>query len=198
MESLVKDKIVEMLIQIDKLKKFCYYSINNKNMANQKSNNNFMMNTNMNLNSAISLTGPNENLNNNIRNSNSHDDNIVHSHSVKRFAPIIEIDPNNLEFSPSPLRNQNQFMSSKKNKEQNKNNKGLRNGFYNNFKNIKILKKNENKENIRPYNNFDNLDLTQFRILGKNSGVNKWINLNKLIRYEQSKTTNISSINDGY
>ena len=192
MESLVKDKIVEMLIQIDKLKKFCYYSINNKNMANQKSNNNFMMNTNMNLNSAISLTGPNENLNNNIRNSNSHDDNIVHSHSVKRFAPIIEIDPNNLEFSPSPLRNQNQFMSSKKNKEQNKNNKGLRNRFYNNYKDIKILKKIENKENIRPNNNFDNLDLTQFRILGKNSGINKWININKLIRYEQSKTTNIS------
>ena len=197
LESLVKEKLVEMLLQIDKLQKFCYSSINNKNLVNQKLNNNFMMNTNMNMNSAISLTGPNENLNSNIKNSNSHDDYFVHSHSVKRFAPIIEIDPKNLEFSPSPSRNQNQFMSSKKNKEQNKNNRGLRNGFSNNYKDIKLFKKNENKENIRVNNNFDNLDLTQFRILGKNSGVNKWINLNKLIRYEQSKTTNISSLNGG-
>ena len=198
LESLVKDKIIEILLQIDNLQKLCYNSINNKNQVNPKLNNtnlnmNPNMNTYMNMKSNINLTGPNDNLNNNVKNSNSLDDFIVHSHSVKRFAPIIEIDPNNLEFSPSPVRNPNQLISNKKSKEQNKN-KGIRSGFFNNFKDIKIFK---GKENIRTNYNIDNLDLTQFRILSKNSGVNKWINLNKLIRYEQAKTANISSINGG-
>ena len=190
LESLLKEKIVEILLQIDNLQNVCYYSLKQKNAVNQKLNNNFSMNANMNSN--INITSPNE-LSNNIKTFNSHDDYFVHSHSMKRIAPIIEIDPNSLQFSPSPSRNPN-FLSNKKSKEKNVN-KGSKSNFSNNFKEIRIFKK-ENKENAR----FDNFDLTQFRILGKNSnilGVNKWINLNKLIKYEQNRTSNFPINNGG-
>ncbi len=86
-------------------------------------------------------------------------------------------------------------MSNKKSRDKNVN-KSNKFGYSNNYKDIKIFKKNENKENIRN----DNFDLTQFRILGKNTsilGVNKWINLNKLIKYEQNRTANFSANNGG-
>ena len=193
LESLLKEKIVEILLQIDNLQNVCYYSLKQKKAINQKMNNaNFSMNAN--LNSNINITNPNE-ISNNIKTVSSRDDYFIHSHSVKRIAPIIEIDPNNLQFSPSPNRNQNVVMSNKKSRDKNVN-KSNKFGYSNNYKDIKIFKKNENKENIRN----DNFDLTQFRILGKNTsilGVNKWINLNKLIKYEQNRTANFSANNGG-
>ena len=193
LESLLKEKIVEILLQIDNLQNVCYYSLKQKKAINQKMNNaNFSMNAN--LNSNINITNPNE-ISNNIKTVSSRDDYFIHSHSVKRIAPIIEIDPNNLQFSPSPNRNQNVVMSNKKSRDKNVN-KSNKFGYSNNYKDIKIFKKNENKENIRT----DNFDLTQFRILGKNTsilGVNKWINLNKLIKYEQNRTANFSANNGG-
>ena len=94
-----------------------------------------------------------------------------------------------------------QIFSSKKKESRNKFNKTA---FTSNFKDIKI-KRNDNKENIRPcYTNIDGLNPnnnngTQIRLFGKGgnltgTGVNKWINLNKLIKYEQSKTANHSNI----
>ena len=193
LESLLKEKIVEILLQIDNLQNVCYYSLKQKKAINQKMNHaNFSMNAN--LNSNINITNPNE-ISNNIKTVSSRDDYFIHSHSVKRIAPIIEIDPNNLQFSPSPNRNQNVVMSNKKSRDKNVN-KSNKFGYSNNYKDIKIFKKNENKENIRT----DNFDLTQFRILGKNTsilGVNKWINLNKLIKYEQNRTANFSANNGG-
>ena len=193
LESLLKEKIVEILLQIDNLQNVCYYSLKQKKAINQKMNNaNFSMNAN--LNSNINITNPNE-ISNNIKTVSSRDDYFIHSHSVKRIAPIIEIDPNNLQFSPSPNRNQNVVMSNKKSRDKNVN-KSNKFGYSNNYKDIKIFKKNENKENIRN----DNFDLTQFRILGKNTsilGVNKWINLNKLIKYEQNRTANFSANSGG-
>ena len=201
LENLLKGKIVEIFVQIENLQNKNNYSLNNKKYVKQKinNNNNVYMNTNINRN----LTGPNELFNNNIKNKNSHDDYFVHSHSVKRIAPIIEIDPVNLQFSPSPNRN-DKILENKKNKEQK--NKDYKSRFINNFNEIKIIKKNENKENIRTNNNndktdkSDKFDLSQFRIFGKNSnalGVNKWFNLNKLIKYELTRTANFSSNNGG-
>ena len=205
LENLLKGKIMEILLQIDMLQKNNNYTLNNKKPVKQK----IYMNTNINSNNSNNnrnLTGPNELFNNNIKNKNSRDDYFVHSHSVKRIAPIIEIDPVNLQFSPSPTRNEN-IMSNRKSKEQKSKDNKMR--FINNFNEIKIIKKNENKENIRTNNNndkidksdkFDKFDLTQFRIFGKNGnglGVNKWFNLNKLIKYEQSRTSNFSSNNGG-
>ena len=190
LENLLKQKLFEIFSQMDNLQNV-FFTLNKKRPYNQKLNNiNSSINTNI-VNSNFNITGPNENINNNK--TISHDDYFIHSHSVKRIAPIIEIDPNNLQFSPSPSRNQNQVMNTRKSKEQ-KTNKGIRNG-YTNFKHIKLFTKSENKENLRTNNTIDSLDLTQFKILGKNSsfaGVNKWINLNKLIKYEQSRTSNIS------
>ena len=190
LENLLKQKLFEIFSQMDNLQNV-FFTLNKKRPYNQKLNNiNSSINTNI-VNSNFNITGPNENINNNK--TISHDDYFIHSHSVKRIAPIIEIDPNNLQFSPSPSRNQNQVMNTRKSKEQ-KTNKGIRNG-YTNFKDIKLFTKSENKENLRTNNTIDSLDLTQFKILGKNSsfaGVNKWINLNKLIKYEQSRTSNIS------
>ena len=192
LEALFKEKIVEILMQIDNLQNACYYSLKLKKGTNQKLNNtNFSMNTNMNSN--INISSPNE-ISNNIKAYNSHDDYFVHSHSMKRIAPIIEIDPNSLQFSPSPCRNLD-ILSNKKSKEINAN-KVSRGSYSNNYNDIKIFKRNENKENARN----DNFDLTQFRILGKNSnslGVNKWINLNKLIKYEQNRTSNFFANNGG-
>ena len=191
LESLLKEKIIDILLQIDNIQNF---HLGNKKPINQKLNYaNFSMNANMNSN--INYTGPNEISNYKSKKRNFHDDYFFHSHSVKRIAPIIEIDPNNLQFSPSPSRNQN-FLSNKNNKDQNKN-KENKSRFINNYKDIK---KNDNKENIRTNSNIDNFDLNKFRILGKNSyilGVNKWMNLNKLIKYEQSSTANFSSNNMG-
>ncbi len=191
LESLLKEKIVEILLQVDNLQSLCYYSLNKKTHINQKYNNinnSMNNNTNLNINEKIDYQ-------NNLKIHNSHDDYFIHSHSVKKFAPIIEIDPIKLQFSPSPIKTLNQILSNKKNKEQNKN-KGIRIGFTNNFKDIKLIKKNDNKENVNTTNNIDNYNLTKFRLLSKNGiGVNKWINLNKLINYEQSKVANISSNN---
>ena len=95
----------------------------------------------------------------------------------KKIAPIIQIDPNNLQFSPSPKKTQT-IIGNKINKE-NKNKK-LKVGFTNNFKEIKIFnKRGDNKENMRTINNMDHWDLTQYRLFGKTGnfqGVNKWIN----------------------
>ena len=100
---------------------------------------------------------------------------------------------NNLQFSPSHTRTQYKVYSSKKKESRNKWNKS---GITTNFKDIKI-KRNENKENIRPFNsNFEiNNNGTQIRLFGKERnlvgmGVNKWINLNKLIDREKSSKEN--------
>ena len=195
LESLFKEKVIDILLQMDNLQNLCYYSLNKqKKPINQKLNN--VYNT-LNNHSNININGANDLLNNNIKNHNSHDDYFIHSHSVKRLAPIIEIDPNNLQFSPSPTKTLNIIISNTKSKEQNKN-KGIRSGFSSNFKDIKLFKKNDNKENIRTLSNMDNWDITKFKLITKNgTGVTKWINLNKLIKYEQSKTANISSNNGG-
>ena len=210
LETLLKGKIVDILLQIENLQNKNNNILNNKKSIKQKiGNNNIYMNSNINSNISNNnrnLTGPNELFSNNIKNKNSRDDYFVHSHSVKRIAPIIEIDPINLQFSPSPTRNEN-ILSTKKSREQkSKDNKSR---FINNFNDIKIIRKSENKENIITNKNndkidksdkFDKFDLTQFRIFGKNNnvlGVNKWFNLNKLIKYEQSRTANFSSNNGG-
>ena len=195
LESLLKEKVIDILLQMDNLQNLCYYSLNNqKKPINQKLNN---VNNTLSNHSNMNINGPNDLLNNNIKNHNSHDDYFIHSHSVKRLAPIIEIDPNNLQFSPSPTKTLNVIISNTKSKEQNKN-KGLRSGFSSNFKDIKLFRKNDNKENMRTLSNMDNWDITKFKLITKNgNGVNKWINLNKLIKYEQSKTANISSNNGG-
>ena len=117
---------------------------------------------------------------------------------LKRLAPIIEIDVNNLQFSPSPAR-QYKIFSSRKKESRNKFNKTA---FTSNFKDIKI-KRNDNKENIRPcYTNIDGLNPnnnngTQIRLFGKGGnipGVNKWINLNKLVNYDKPKSENTTLV----
>ena len=93
-----------------------------------------------------------------------------------------------MQFLPSPSKTQT-IIINKKSREQNKNK-----NITNNFKNIKIFRKNEGNRII---NNFEQWDLTQYSSNVKNGnilGVNKWINLNKLIKYEQSKTANLSNI----
>ena len=210
LETLLKEKIIEILLQMDNLQNICYYSLNKKKIMNQKlnkgnnmynSNSNFenSINVNANTNTHLIMNRSSSNdylntINNNIITHNSHDDYFINCHSIKKIAPIIEIDPNNLQFSPSPTKTQT-IIGNKINKE-NKNKK-LKVGFTNNFKEIKIFnKRGDNKENMRTINNMDHWDLTQYRLFGKTGnfqGVNKWINLNKLIKYEQSKTANTSN-----
>ena len=108
---------------------------------------------------------------------------------------------NNLQFSPSPTRTQFKVFSSKR---KDSRNKFIKNGVTTNFKDIKI-KRNENKENLKPSNtNIDGLNSsnnnngTQIRVFGKGgstmgTGVNKWINLNKLINYDKSIKENNSN-----
>ena len=199
LESLLKEKIVEVLYQVDNLQNILYYSLNQKSQVKKKSSNNLnninhSMNTNPNSNSNINLNDHND-FATNVKSYSSHDDYFIHSHSVKKFAPIIEIDPIKLQFSPSPSRS---LLGSKKVKEQNKS-KGFKYEFTNHFKDIKLIRKNDNKENINSNNNniIDNFNLTQFRLLSKNGiGVNKWININKLLNFEQTKN-NISSSTNG-
>ena len=218
LETLLKEKIVEILYQMEKLQNFFNISFNNKIPVssriknplynNQKETsfnfNNFNINTTPNI-----ISGKNEmpydyinNINNNLINlnkRNSQDDYFVGC-SVRRLAPIIEIDVNNLQFSPSPAKTQYKIFSSRI--------KGSRNKFKKtrtttNFKDIKI-KRNENKENIRPiYTNIDGLNQnnnngTQIRLFGKGGnimgmGVNKWINLNKLVNYDKPIKENTSN-----
>ena len=165
---------------------------NTNNIAN---NDNINNNNNVNNNNANS-----NNINvNNINKRNSQDDYFIGCTS-RRLAPIIEIDVNNLQFSPSHGRPQYKIYSSKKKEGRNKWNKS---SFSNNYKDINI-KKNENKENFRPnYTSYTNTDLnsnnnsTQIRLFGKGLGfgVNKWINLNKLMTHEKSSKDNITNTN---
>jgi hypothetical protein len=215
LETLLKDKIVEILYQMEKLQNFFNLSFNNKNPIssrlktplynNQKETNFNFNNFNINTTPNINL-GKNEisydylnNVNNvnNINKRNSQDDYFVGC-SVKRLAPIIEIDVNNLQFSPSPAR-QYKIFSSRKKESRNKFNKTA---ITSNFKDIKI-KRNDNKENVRPcFTNIDGLNSNnngnQIRLFGKGgnltgTGVNKWINLNKLINYDKPLRENISN-----
>ena len=184
LESLLKEKIFEILLQMDNLQNIFYHSlINNKRKPiNQK------LNINNSKNSNINTKNINIGSNDNIISHNYHDDYLVNCHSFKRIAPIIEINPDNLQFLPSPSKTQT-IIINKKSREQNKNK-----NITNNFKNIKIFRKNEGNRII---NNLEQWDLTQYRLNVKNGnilGVNKWINLNKLIKYEQSKTANLSNI----
>jgi hypothetical protein len=196
LESLLKEKIFEILLQMDNLQNIFYHSLsnNNKKPINQKLSINNSKNSNINKknintkNIYIEKNGSNDNITNNIISHNYHDDYFVNCHSFKKIAPIIEINPDNLQFLPSPSKTQT-IIINKKNREQIKNK-----NIANNFKNIKILRKNEGNRII---NNLEQWDLTQYRLNVKNGnilGVNKWINLNKLIKYEQSKTANLSNI----
>jgi hypothetical protein len=193
---LLKEKIFEILLQMDNLQNIFYHSLsnNNKKPINQKLSINNSKNSNINKknintkNIYIEKNGSNDNITNNIISHNYHDDYFVNCHSFKKIAPIIEINPDNLQFLPSPSKTQT-IIINKKNREQIKNK-----NIANNFKNIKILRKNEGNRII---NNLEQWDLTQYRLNVKNGnilGVNKWINLNKLIKYEQSKTANLSNI----
>ena len=234
LELLIKEKIMEILNQMEKLQKFFNISLNNNNNNNNNNDNPAKMlitsirtrnqliplyNNNKETNSLNSFnfntnTAPNINLqnsetttydysnnninnnNNNISKRNSQDDYFIGCTS-KRLAPIIEIDVNNLQFSPSPMRTQYKIYSSKKKEGRNKWNKS---GLTTNFKDISI-KRNDNKENFRP--NYTNTDLnsnnnsTQIRLFGKGVGfgVNKWINLNKLMTHEKSSRDSITNTN---
>ena len=254
LESLLKEKIIEIFSQFDNLQNICLLSIsknkvlnqksnnsnsniinngnnnanNNKvnnnvnnnnvnNNVNNKSNNNVSNNANNNVSNNINPNvNSNSNLNNNLNinsytnkkinrsNSNdymdnnnaltrrSNDDYFIKCHSMRKIAPIIEINPSNLQFSPSPLKTQNIFSSRKARDQSLK--RFLKTGT-NHFKDIKLFRKNENKENYRNLNNIDYWDLTLNR-LSKNGnflGVNKWINLNRLIKKDPTKTANISN-----
>jgi hypothetical protein len=216
LETLLKDKIVEILYQMEKLQNFFNLQFNNRVPISSRLKNplyNNQKETNFNFNNFNINTTPNLNLGkneisydylnninnmNNLNKRNSQDDYFVGC-SVKRLAPIIEIDVNNLQFSPSPAR-QYKIFSSRKKESRNKFNKTA---FTSNFKDIKI-KRNDNKENIRPcYTNIDGLNPnnnngTQIRLFGKGgnltgTGVNKWINLNKLINYDKPLRENNSN-----
>ena len=185
LEFLLKQKMAEFLKQFDKLQNTCYYLLNyRKNTDKKFTKNDFIRN----ISSKVNLTEPNENINNYIKVNNSNDDYFVHSHSVKKLAPIVEIDPNNLEFSLSPSRKENIILSNRKNKEKESNRiKENKKAFCNNFLDIKIVKKNENKENNNT--NSRNIDYFQYKIHGKNmnnfdNNNNKWINSN--IKYDKS------------
>ena len=218
LEALLKEKIMEILNQMEKIQNFFKFSFSNKiqitsrpknpsNFSNKETNfnfNNFNINTTPNINlgkNEISYEYiTNTNNINNLNKRNSQDDYFVGC-SVKRLAPIIEIDVNNLQFSPSPTRTQFKVFSSKR---KDSRNKFIKNGVTTNFKDIKI-KRNENKENLKPSNtNIDGLNSsnnnngTQIRVFGKGgstmgTGVNKWINLNKLINYDKSIKENNSN-----
>ena len=218
LEILLKEKIIEILNQMEKIQNFFKFSFSNKiqitsrpknpsNFSNKETNfnfNNFNINTTPNINlgkNEISYEYiTNTNNINNLNKRNSQDDYFVGC-SVKRLAPIIEIDVNNLQFSPSHTRTQFKVFSSKR---KDSRNKFIKNGVTTNFKDIKI-KRNENKENLKPSNtNIDGLNSssnnngTQIRVFGKGgnttgTGVNKWINLNKLINYDKSIKENNSN-----
>ena len=218
LEALLKEKIMEILNQMEKIQNFFKFSFSNKiqitsrpknpsNFSNKETNfnfNNFNINTTPNINlgkNEISYEYiTNTNNINNLNKRNSQDDYFVGC-SVKRLAPIIEIDVNNLQFSPSHTRTQFKVFSSKR---KDSRNKFIKNGVTTNFKDIKI-KRNENKENLKPSNtNIDGLNSssnnngTQIRVFGKGgstmgTGVNKWINLNKLINYDKSIKENNSN-----
>ena len=254
LELLLKEKIIEILNQMEKLQNFFNINYNNNNSNISSNNNNLtkmlissiktrnhlvpLYNTNTNTNTNNNNTkeanglntfnintnttpniilqnnettttydytnnnnaNNNNNVNNNINKRNSQDDYFIGC-TARRLAPIIEIDVNNLQFSPSHERTQYKIYSSKKKEGRNKWNKS---GLSNNYKDINI-KKNENKENFRPnYTSYTNTELnsnnnsTQIRLFGKGIGfgVNKWINLNKLITHEKSsKDNNIANIN---
>jgi hypothetical protein len=185
LEFLLKQKMAEFLKQFDKLQNTCYYLLNYRKNTDKKFNKNDFI---RNISSKVNLTEPNENINNYIKVNNSNDDYFVHSHSVKKLAPIVEIDPNNLEFSLSPSRKENIILSNRKNKEKESNRiKENKKAFCNNFLDIKIVKKNENKENNN--SNSRNIDYFQYKIHGKNmnnfdNNNNKWINSN--IKYDKS------------
>ena len=223
LESLLKEKIIEILYQMEKLQNFFNILFNPNNINSNNNPNNNIINNNIkyplssarirnilsqnskeanvnfnnfnNFNNLNINTTPNSYLMknndmnneyiNNINKRNSQDDYFIGC-SIKRLAPIIEIDVNNLQFSPAPARTQYKIFSSKKKESRNKWNKSALNT---NYKDIKI-KRNENKENIN-YNNGN-----QIRLFGRGTnnltvgGVNKWINLNKLINYEKPNKEN--------
>ena len=228
LESLFKEKIIEILSQFDNLQNICLLSIsknkavnqklntvnntintnnnnnininnnvNNNNNINQNRNSNSNLNSNLNINSytnkKINRSSSNDYLDNNTAiTRRSNDDYFIKCHSMRKIAPIIEINPSNLQFSPSPLKTQNIFSSRKARDQSIK--RFLRTGT-NHFKDIKLFRKNENKENNRNSNNIDYWDLTLNR-LSKNGnflGVNKWINLNRLVKRDPTKTANISN-----
>ena len=198
LESLLKEKLIDILLQIDNLQNFCYNSMDKKKAINQKLNNmnNFLttsLNNNLNTNSNImNRSNSNDYIKHNLITHNSHDDYFINCHSNKIIAPIIEINPDNLQFSPSPSKVLT-ILTSKKNKEHNKKSR-FRIGMASNFKDFKLFKRNENKENNININNLDQWDLSLYTLLGKNfNGVNKRINLTKLIKSEQTKNSNFSN-----
>jgi len=203
LESILKEKIFEVLSQFDNLQNIFFSSIiknkkpnneNNINNINLSNSNNYKtLNikpyAKMNMNRSFSIDYMD-----NIATCRSNDDYYIKSHSVRKIAPIVEINPNNLQFSPSPAKTQT-ILSNKKSLEQNKKIDGSKTGT-NNFKDIKLFGKSENKENIKNLNNLDYNDINQNRLFAKNGnflGVTKWINLNRLIKNEKTKTTNISN-----
>jgi hypothetical protein len=199
LESILKEKIFEVLSQFDNLQNIFFSSIvKNKNSNNADNinipNSNNYKNYNikpyakLNMNRSFSIDYMD-----NLATCRSNDDYYIKSHSVRKIAPIVEINPNNLQFSPSPAKTQT-ILSNKKSYEQNKK-IGSKTGT-NNFKDIRIFGKSDNKENIKNINNLDYNDITQNRLLVKNGnfiGVTKWINLNRLIKNEKTKISSISN-----
>ena len=140
LEALLKEKIMEILNQMEKIQNFFKFSFSNKiqitsrpknpsNFSNKETNfnfNNFNINTTPNINlgkNEISYEYiTNTNNINNLNKRNSQDDYFVGC-TVKRLAPIIEIDVNNLQFSPSPNRTQYKVFSSRRKEGRNKFNK---------------------------------------------------------------------------
>ena len=197
LESILKEKIFEVLSQFDNLQNIFFSSIvKNKNTNNfdniNISNSNIYKNLNIkpfskiNMNRSFSIDYMD-----NLATCRSNDDYYIKSHSVRKIAPIVEINPNNLQFSPSPAKTPT-ILSNKKSIEQNK--KMGSKAVTNNFKDIKLVGKSENKENIKNINNLDYNDITQNRLFAKNGnfiGVTKWINLNRLVKNEKTKISNI-------
>ena len=175
LEALLKEKVVEIFHQIDNLKDSKKKFGVEKNL--KFSNVNAKQRTQM----KIDI---NELSNNNIATHNSLDDYFINSKSMKKIAPIIEIDSNNLQLSPS--KTQLKIFSSKKLKDDKKGKKIV---ICNNLKRIENIDNQDNKENVKTTNNLDNWDIS--KIIGKNAnyiGVNKYMNLNRLIKNEQNKT----------
>jgi hypothetical protein len=195
LESILKEKIFEVLSQFDNLQNIFFSIIvknkkpniaDNINISNSNIYKNLNIKPYMNRSFSIDYVD-------NLATCRSNDDYFIKSHSVRKIAPIVEINPNNLQFSPSPAKTQT-ILSNMKSIEQNKK-IGSKAGT-NNFKDIKIFGKSENKENIRNINNLDYNDITQNRLLVKNEnflGVTKWINLNRLVKNEKTKIANISN-----
>ena len=199
LESILKEKIFEVLSQFDNLQNIFFSSIvkskkqnnsNNINIlnANNYKNLNIKPFSKINMNRSFSID-----FMDNLATCRSNDDYYIKSHSVRKIAPIVEINPNNLQFSPSPAKTQ-AILSNKKSIEQNKK-VGSKTGT-SNFQDIKLFGKSDNKENIKSINNVDYSDFTQNRLLAQNGnfiGVTKWINLNRLIKNDKIKATNISN-----